>query len=240
MELNVWEHTNNRFVIFIDIMGFKDFVARHNHEEVYEKMLKLSSVREIIEKALNEAMAKEYSNKVYSTSFSDSIIIFSKSDDLESFKAVSIVASILFSSATINSVPMKGAFAYGKISVNRDKQIYFGQPLIDAYLLQEEVNYYGIVSHNSVDKYLLINKDKINDSNPFFQIKTPLKNGFITHNNLNWFEFLSPFDKFNEKKLTDVFTESMENLKALTSGSPRKYIDNTIDVFNQWILIAKG
>lgn len=228
---NNWVTTANRFVVFLDIMGFKDFVARNTHEHVYDMMSKLSKSKEIVDKFLGGSIDDKYkSRELYTTSFSDSLILFSKDDSPISLEIIVASTSFLLSEAMLNSIPMKGAIAHGVISVNKKQQIYFGQPLIDAYLLQEEVNYYGVVLHNSVDSYL--NKMSGELDMEFVDIKTPLKTGSITHKNINWFEALVDSKEDDNSIMKEKFQKVITELKTITSGAPRKYIDNTLDVFN--------
>lgn len=229
-----WVTTANRFVVYLDILGFKDFVSRNSHADVYEMMTKLSNTKETINDVLSGDLEEKYRNKnLYTTSFSDSVILFSKDDSTASLDIITGCASFLIAEAMRNSIPMKGAIAHGLISVNKAHQIYFGQPLIDAYLLQEEVKYYGIISHNSIDKYLKENGDKIEKlEEDFMEVPTPLKYGKISHTNVCWFDALITHDEsIAEMKI--YFEEIIDNLKSITSGEPRVYIDNTMEVFNK-------
>lgn len=227
-EIN-WETTTNRFVVFIDIMGFKDYVSRHSHQKVYDMMARLSATKESIESFFQQENVKtRYANKkIYTTSFSDSIILFSEDDTLQSFDLITMAACFIFGEAIPELIPLKGAMAHGMISVDKEKQIYFGQALIDAFLLQEEVNYYGIVLHNSVERHLEVIHSK--PGRRYLDIKTPLKSGRINHTNLNWFYTLPIKSK---AEMDIAFKNAIKNLKTITSGAPRKYIDNTEDVYN--------
>ncbi|MES2656512.1 MAG: hypothetical protein V4620_13040 [Bacteroidota bacterium] len=227
-----WNVTDKRFVVFLDIMGFKDFVARHTHDEVYEMMSRISLVKESIDELSARYTTSTYKDKLYTTSFSDSIILFSEDDSARSLEMIVSATSFLFSTAMGQSIPMKGAIAHGLMSVNKTQQIYVGQPLIDAYLLQEEVNYYGVVAHNSIDAYLNKRAHEMESSfrEVFFEEKVPLKTGKILHNNINWFSVLSIMN--DEELRKSSFKEILIEMKSITSGTPRKYIDNTEEVFN--------
>ena len=41
-----WKVNDRRFVCFLDIMGFKDYIARTKHEDVYKTMKNLSDLRQ--------------------------------------------------------------------------------------------------------------------------------------------------------------------------------------------------
>lgn len=183
---NDWNITDERFIVFLDIMGFKDFVARKSHKEIYDMLAKLSGSKFYVYEAFKKVEAPEYKDKeLYIASFSDSIILFSKDNSEESLYMIAASAAYILHYSMLNVIPMKGAIALGTISVNKKQQIYFGQPLIDAYLLQDEVNYYGIVAHNSIDSYLHTFDPKLPAAKLFFEVKNPMKTGKITHRNID-------------------------------------------------------
>ncbi|WP_276381339.1 hypothetical protein [Flavobacterium sp. H4147] len=247
-----WKTTDKRFVAFLDILGFKDKIMRNTHSEIYDELSKLSKVKSHLEKVAsktNESPIYQDAD-IYIVSFSDSIVIFSKNDDYENFEFFLISLRYFFSNAIANKIAIKGGMAYGEISLNKQEQIYFGQPIIDAYLLEEDVNYFGVVAHNSIDKYINDNNSKILSSKIIEQIlfkgKTPLKCGKIHHTNLDWFAMsLNPnkIDKKTEeerkketeeqrkeRKHTEVMDE-LEKFNLSVSGSARRYVDNTIELF---------
>ena len=228
----IWVTTTERFVVFLDIMGFKDFVSRNSHTDVYEMMTKISKSKEIIDGIVDEnAENDKYSDKgLYTTSFSDSIILFSKDDTSESLELISSCAAFIVADAMENSIPMKGAISYGTVSVNKAQQIYFGQPIIDAYLLQEEVQYYGIIAHNTIDAFIAKKQLRESLKELYTEVKTPLKTGVISHLNIKWFEFLNLDEKDKEIR-KNSFYDYINKIKFNTSGHPRKYIDNTIALF---------
>ena len=228
-----WKPTDNRFVCFLDILGFKDMVMRSSHEEIYELLNRISADRNKLSTVIDKGLTEnpKFDADIYTVSFSDSIVIFSKNDDLVNFKLFIASVNWLFARAIINDIPLKGAVAHGQISLNKTNQIYFGQPIIDAYLLEEEVNYFGVVAHNSIDKYMIVNNFDDKD-NYFFESETPLKSGLITHTNLNWFSKLLKKDG-DDSTSNDSVIERIVKFKKSTSGSPRKYIDNTVKIYSK-------
>ena len=227
-----WNITDERFIVFLDIMGFKDFVARKSHKEVYDMMVRLSGSKSYINRAFTKVEVPEYKDKeLYTASFSDSIILFSKDKSSESLDMIAASAAYILHDSTLNDIPMKGAIALGTISVNKEQQIYFGQPLIDAYLLQDEVNYYGIVAHNSIDSYLHTLDPELPAAKLFFEVKTPMKAGKITHRNIDWFYFLGSYKNSLTEEKREKLHYYLDSLKTLVSGAPRKYIDNTLEIF---------
>lgn len=231
-----WKPTDKRFVAFLDILGFKDLVMRNTHDEIYQTLNQISKSKKLIEDAAKiEKLSKSVGDaEVYVVSFSDSIVIFSKNDNIENFKYFLLATRWFFTGTFKKQIPIKGAMAHGEISLNKTEQIYFGQPIIDAYLMEEDVNYMGVVAHSTIDNYI----SKIEDESVLeiingilFEEKTPLKCGNLTHTNLNWFKIIKDKD---DKGMNIPLIKSQINLfKKSTSGTARKYIDNTMDVLEK-------
>jgi len=227
-----WKITANRFVACLDILGFKDKVMRNTHHKIYEELKQLSSVRKILER--DSGLEIDVNSEVCIITFSDSIFLFSKNDSVEDFVHFLMSLAYLFYCAIKKfKIPIKGSIAYGEISVSKSEQLYFGQPIIDAYLLEEDVNYLGVVCHNTIDKFLNSEKEEILKSLRKFapyskhflglvQCPTPLKSGQITHNNLEWFglELTGEDNQITEDDLMSFY--------ETVSGNARRYIDNTI------------
>jgi len=223
-EVTEWEPTGVRFVAVLDIMGFKDRVARKTSEEILDEMKRFSKLRNEFHEQTNYLHDQ---NILVTTCFSDSIFIFSKDKTIVSLEALVYLTIQILSKAASDKIPMKGAIAEGKLTVDVKEQIYFGQPLIDAHLLQEdEVDYYGVVCHNSMESSIADYRKISSEIDcSFKEILTPLKSGKISHLNLNWFKEISKLD--GDKSFASI----IKNFKTMTSGKPRKYIDNTEEVF---------
>jgi len=229
-----WKPTDKRFVAFIDILGFKDLVMRSSHADIYSLLSKLSNHKDTIARIQESKQFSEMYEDVgiYTVSFSDSIALFSKNDSADNFDFFTYSTGWLFARAIENSIPLKGAIAYGEISINKTNQIYFGQAIIDAYLLEEELNYFGIIAHNSIDNFLNNLKEESEQRIRYVETSTPLKCGNISHLNLNWFDLLEAFEKNKNK---DDIIAIINQFKTTVSGSPRRYVDNTITIINQII-----
>lgn len=225
--------TAERFVCFLDILGFKDKVMRKTHEEIYEELKIISNAREKIEKKNTKSKNKGYEN--YIVNFSDSIIMFSENNSFNSFRSFLDQLKFLFATAIKNKIMLKGGIAYGKITMDRQNNMYFGQPIIDAFEIEKDIDYLGVVSHFSVDAYLEkipAAKSSKHLKRLLFEGKSYLKSGLTEHYNLNW--FLRTLGSYREMDISDADKKVMKNLKILyktASGSPRRYIDNTIKTF---------
>lgn len=222
-----WNVTENRFVCYLDIMGFKDMVMRNSHEEIYQILDKLAKQRSTLD---NPDIKYYERDSLKTVSFSDSIVIFTKKDSIECLELVTFAVSWLFAKAIEKEIPIKGAIACGKMSVNISKQIFFGQPLIDAYLLQEDVAFYGLVLHDSAEKKLNEFYENLVGNEKYHDCYVSLKSGKIKHFILDW---VGSINFENEKvKAKETALSLMKKHREKTSGGPRKYIDNTIEIIN--------
>lgn len=231
-----WKTTDTRFVAFLDILGFKDKVMRKSHDEIYDELSKISKLKELVENKLSLKNTERFFDAdVYVVSFSDSIVIFSKNDSFENFEFFLVALRGIFANSIKHKIALKGGFAHGVISLNKTEQIYFGQPIIDAYLLEEDVNYLGVVAHSSINEYLNKNKNQVDQSflvnRLTFEDKINLKSGKITHINLDWFILTQRDhdDLENNIKFKNII-DHIYSFHCNVSGSPRKYIDNTIEI----------
>ncbi|WP_036608260.1 hypothetical protein [Parabacteroides johnsonii] len=203
-----WNNKNERFVVFLDIMGFKDRVARTPMEKLYEQLVDFNT--EIV-----NIIAKNKSEEVQLAQFSDSIVLFTNNSEKESLNNLSAILCEIMKEAIYRNIPLKGALAKGLIVCDMAKQLFFGQALIDAYLLEESVQFYGVAVHHTAEKDVVGMKEQYRD------IKIPLKGGTVFHYTLVWW--------LNHQ---DRVKENLNNIRFHVSDSPRKYIDNTINVMS--------
>lgn len=120
--------------------------------------------------------------------------------------------------------PIKGVLSQGMFTYDKDNELYFGRPFVNASLLHDELYYYGIVVHHSAEKII---KDNISVDCPYGISPINLKKGKTSHYHLIWNMLkinLSPGD------ITDSAVKWLEKIQESVSGAPRIYIDNTISI----------
>lgn len=195
-----------RLVAFLDIMGFKDMVARH-FSAIEEKLTDLSK---FISDTIQED--EDYQHMI----FSDSIIIYVSANKENAFHSLLEKVGKIVEKSISLGLPIKGAIARGECTVCMGiKPFFFGQPIIDAYTLEESVVLYGIVLHNTVEE---LAEKEIEKGKLVFDYKVPLKGGASKHYILSWFAANM------EENVTNLNT-----IRKTVSDSPRRYIDNTMD-----------
>lgn len=230
--------TKNRFVVFLDIMGFKDRVARNTPEELYAELTEFNKnitnilnsnqkIKQDKSKKENDSsggiVIKNYEeeNNIILAQFSDSIVLFSVDDSNDSLVTISKVTEKIMRAAIrhTNPIPLKGALAKGNVTCDMSKQLFFGQALIDAFLLEENVQYYGVVVHHTAEESV----SKLN-SDIYKNSKIYLKSGRIEHYELIWY-----------KDNIDTIESEIDRIRLSVSDSPRKYIDNTKQIIRDFI-----
>ncbi len=234
----LWDETTERYVAFLDIMGFSDLIYRNEHLVVKEKMTKLSTL-------VDDLIDKNEPDSVKSIIFSDSILIISKNAEKESLHSLLFVLQNFFVHCLINKIPLKGAVSKGLFTANFKSSLFFGQPLIDAYKLEEELQMYGILldhrTETDIDKYC---DDEHDFESSCLRSLIPTKNGLITHISINWIFWANALDRVEEitDENIDEFEPGMNPAVAVDlirkfysdmSGYPRKYLDNTIKYINE-------
>lgn len=212
-----WKTTTKRYVGFIDIMGFKDRVSRSTHEEIYNMMLRLNKSKKSIEKIKWAGR----SGLIRTTTYSDSIMFYTKNDSVDSLFSLIAMLSAFSYDLFEETIPFKGAVAHGLMTLDDTNSIFFGQPLIDAFLLQEEIYFYGIVLHSSVEEKIDSMKG-VKKKNYTVNYLCPFKKSNAKHKTI----FPMYIDYKDLNVLQDILT-NLHKLRYNTSGYLRKYIDNT-------------
>lgn len=220
---NIWLTTCERYVGFIDIMGFKDMVMKLSHESIYEMMKKIDDAKTLNE---NISWTKITGKLVRTTNYSDSIMIYSKDNSYDSLFSFICTISAMLGDLFIENIPFKGAISFGKMTLDTDRSIFFGQPLIDSFLLQEELNFYGVIVHATAEKEILKFGTK---TRALFltEYLCPLKFGSSYHLTIHPMTSDHYLDSEEDAKEYENLLLSINQLRLRTSGHLRKYIDNT-------------
>ena len=217
------KNTADRFVAFLDIMGFQERVARTEHSQLLTQLTNFN-------RAITGYIGKYQATEIQLAQFSDSIVLFSNDTTLNSLETLADVTRGIMQTAIKQQIPIKGAIAQGQITCDIPKQLFFGQALIDAYLLEENIHYYGILVHHTAENSVTkLNNE--NNNNIFKDIKAPLKSGKISHYELSW--YINDDPQTIEEKVSEM-NDALKAIRQTVSDAPRKYIDNTLDVINEY------
>jgi hypothetical protein len=213
-----WKTTTKRYVAYIDIMGFKDIVARNRHQKVYGMMKSIIDSMTATQKAFGKT--SKNSNNLLMMTYSDSIIIYSENDSVESQKNTIDGTANLIDFLIEDEIPFRGAMAFGNMTLDIENSIFFGQPLIDAYLLSEELAFYGIAVHATAEY-----RKGFSDNSSVCVYPCLFKNGVANHLTIAPIQFVI---NDTAQGALELLQKHVLKLGANSSGSIRKYIDNTL------------
>ena len=215
-----WDDDIERLILFADIMGFKDRVMRTRHIDLKHTLV-----------AFKEEWSRKMSpfklgDHLRFSQYSDSIVIVVNGVDNRSLNLISKAGTCLVQTSLKAGLPIKGAIAKGQFTYDESHQIFFGQPLVDAYLLQDEIKFYGIVAHHTIEH--LIKNSKPDIARMFAKTDVPLEKGWSKHYILSWEKINNNSFHANGIELGPWLDSIEENI----SGKPRVYVDNTIKVMD--------
>lgn len=225
-----------RYVAMLDIMGFKHMVETMPSNDIYKLLCNADAIKQVLE---------QNTGPLWISVFSDTIIIVTKG--VEERRDL---FSLILSSAMIqrkffdNGYALNGGISRGKVTVDKTRNIIFGQPVIDAHLLQEKIFYYGIAFDKSINNIL----DTLKFENivpgvkhPIVKECIPIKTGDKCSEKTKWEEYyhISIRNLWGLSKLKDWFhtepidvDESMRKCfseieKYCNNEKSKKYLEHT-------------
>ena len=210
-----WDQDVPRLVLYADFMGFKNRVFSANHGELRSLLVEFNKSWH------NRLKPLQLSGDLKFAQFSDSILVVVNGTDAKMFNLISKAAICMMHEALKIKFGIKGVIAQGTFSFDSDMGLYFGRPLVDAYLLHEEIKYYGIVVHHSAENTV---KNNIGTKNPYIKSDIYIERGKVAHYHLCWNlinERLSP------ENITPLCNTWLDGIEETVSGTPRQYIDKT-------------
>jgi len=222
-ELN-WRDNKDksRYVAYFDIMGFKDIIDRLTHTQVGEYLFHL---KEVLEALANEEFVKSLNKELNPTqtksiTFSDSIFIFSHGTEIEDADKIIMDSYGLIYQSLKAGIALKGSIAHGVIHVDLEKQLFYGRPIVDAYLLQQDLMMYTAIIHHTAESEMSIRASPQIFNSLSMNYQVPIRDA----GNI-WHRIVRPYS--DVARQNDLM--SLANLYTQASGKPRRYIDNTMN-----------
>lgn len=234
----------NRFVAMLDIMGFKKIVENEATSEVAA----------IFRQIYDRIKEKRYTDNLHITHFSDTILIVSKDDSVESFEGAVNTAASFENMMIANGYAINGCISHGGVTTESGNS--FGEPLANAHIQQEELFFYGITLDEKAEKkYEELARQHVLFSNGYGPFSTPdmivwmkvptKKTGWTDKYVVNWMDVFSMEINASNKPLTydeqiPIIRKYMENLyekyiyNTLASCRANMYILNTELVLREW------
>lgn len=232
LDSHIWQENEDHLILFMDIMGFKDRVTRTPHKDLLKTLTDFKELNDRLKPLLSDKNGE----LLRMVQFSDSIIIASMNPDKKSLNKIVKAAVVLMQNALESGFALKGAIAQGPLTFDAETGIYFGLPIVDAYLLEEELKFYGVAFHHSVEPLIeeYIKHPPVKGAQPQYSpiesCKIPLKTGKSSHYCVAYHKMYRDLSKKDySKKLSALVT----NIGKTVSGAPRIYIDNTLNFFEE-------
>ena len=225
-ENHKWNENGDHLVLFMDIMGFKDRVTRMEHQDLLNKMIEFKEKNDLIKPLLQDKNGE----LLRMVQFSDSIIIASLDDSKSALNRIVKAGVVLMQNALETGFALKGALAKGPLTFDSELGIYFGLPLVDAYLLEEELKFYGIAFHHTVEELIQQYKEcpPVKGGSrqyiPVLEHEIPLKSGKCSHYCILYHQLKKNLSKGD---YSSVIKNHLKLFSRTVSGSPKIYIDNT-------------
>jgi hypothetical protein len=241
-DLMVTPHRGGRFVLFADILGFKDLVRANSLIAVTQL------IRHVIQDGCVRAVLRGADpNSATSLDvriISDSIIIWTDSDEPTEFMNLVVAMRFLLALTFVQGVPLRGAITWGELDLVSDRagrsiktESVVGKALVDAYEAESVQEWSGgLVTEEAVRRYSMLvapgtvqgtpgqkpTIDVMNGLGWLVPFDIPTKHGAVRGEAVGWPTVLN--EKVNRGAIRDSFGD---HGKSINSGVEVK-IQNTI------------
>lgn len=235
---------NMRFVAHMDILGMSDLVE-NDAELAWRVLSDLVEARNHVNnyelEFLDTAERTAVQAQVHCVTFSDTIVLFSKSDSLIDLRTILIVATEIFNKAIATCIPMRVGITHGKFFFNLENSMYAGPALIEAYRLGEKAQWVGLAASEAV--YLRSQEAALKSRSASVIVKAniPVDGGSYAGYAVNWPEILERHPHVSVPFTVPQFYSPFEHLFGPFDHLPErvqaKYI-NTVEFFNSRMTVT--
>lgn len=215
-----WTEDGVRLLLYADIMGFKSRVATRSHDKLKEEFEDFRTTWD------SRTASLKLGNYLKFVQFSDSMLLIVQGVDYRMFNLLTQAAVCLMQISIEKGFPIKGAIAQGNFTFNESNQLYFGQPLVDAALLHDQIKFYGIAVHNSAEKTIKANTEILR---PYTKTPVYIERGKVSHYHLCWNTLNS---RYKYEDITDKCNKWLDTIEETVSGEPRMYVDRTREILS--------
>jgi hypothetical protein len=156
--LNLKQNLEDKFVAFLDVMGFSNLVNRGNTDDLESYFERITAVLDKL---------RQDKSEITSLIISDSIILIAPSG-LTGFRQLLWAIRRIQSAILWRKILLRGAVSYGQVYYNKERNIIVGKGYIRAYMLEQEAVYPRVIIDPSIIKQISADKaaflQKINKS----------------------------------------------------------------------------
>lgn len=225
---------NHRFVAHIDILGMRAMVSR-DPETAWKVLSGLANVRDHIGKIqltnISSAQQQMLAESVFSVMFSDTIVLFTKTESDNDLQALLIASAEILHKAMCAYVPVRIGVAAGEFFFNIEDSLYLGPALIEAYEIGEASQWLGVRTTEAVYKQATHANFKSGAKDIVIPTSIPTKLGFVPGYALNWVAMFKHDFKVKPPISTELFYSQFEHafgkLHELAERERMKYVNTT-------------
>lgn len=148
-----------RYIAFLDILGFQNFVRRTPLAEVTRRLSDafqfthfadcLGDMREVN----GVVHPNERSRSVYRFSFSDSFVLATKDDSRDSLNSIIAVTFLYSRSLFAGQLPVRGAIVKGEADFVPGTDHIVGNGVLDAVELEKHQDWFGVMLGSQLGSY---------------------------------------------------------------------------------------
>jgi len=227
-----------RFVAHIDILGMSA-ITEKNADEAWVMLSDLISVKDRVSNYEIEFLHSNekvvFSETIHATTFSDTIVLFTKgSSDIE-LRCMIIAVTEIFHKAMCSCVPVRAGLALGRFFFNLERSMYAGPALIEAYRVGEAAKWLGITLANSVQERARALGIKSRQSELIVEWPVPVKAGVEHRFVVNWPAAVAHDFKIKPPISVSQFFGAFEStfglFEKLDADVKAKYV-NTVEFIN--------
>ncbi len=224
--MNLQDKLQNKYVAFIDVLGFKELVNRRNTNtlETY-----FNTIRETLELIRNDK------KNIESLLVSDSTILISP-DSKEDFKTLLRAVQTIQSELVKQDIWIRGAISYGEVYFDQESNLIVGKGLVNAYLLESTAKFPRVIIDTSIIPKIADNRKE------FFDFVNPDNNNFrndklkLVH---NWHKFTEE-DNFYVSYAHRIIIDSIEKKNLhLTYNKIKKNLYSDSKQYDKFLWVKK-
>lgn len=193
---------DEKYVAFIDILGFKNYVKSHSQEESISRIGEFSEI--VYGKFLNYRVVnnRDVNNEIQGVVFSDGAVIFVKSNQKNLEKILELCLDVM-KEAFQKEIMLRCGFAKGQCDdlpvrelCNLEKKLIVGEGFVNAYVTEESEKVSAIIFDKSV-------KDDVQNLHNKYDIKL-----FGEHYVLPWFDNTMAMNDIDLKKFYKLSSQA--------------------------------
>jgi hypothetical protein len=236
---------NRRYVVHIDILGYSALIS-DDGDKAWDLLSSLVEANDEVKslgiKFLDKGAEIKFEDQIHSVMFSDTVVMFSKSDELIDLQAIIVAAAQFLNDAFVRCVPIRIGIQVGNFRFNLEESMYAGKALVDAYFIGEEAQWLGISI--SYEVYREIAKVGWKSGNLPIAIKydIPTKAGSKPGYSINWPNIYRESIKTNlpisAEEMYGGFKQFFGPFEDLPETAKVKYV-NTAKFINETVVKQK-